>query len=187
MGNAHGKEISKHPRDRRQHAGGADQSSGAERRQSLRQDRSVQPAGLGQRPPGARRDRGGRKIRRAEARSDRDRGDQRQHRHWPCHGLRRQGLPAGGDHGGAVQRRAAQADALSRREGHRHARGRAWCRHGQQGSRACQGPWLVHDPAVRERSQSRLSIRERPRARSSTISPASGWTIGSRAMAPAER
>ena len=144
----HGTEISEHPRDDRQYAGGADQSSGAARREPLRQDRSLQPAGFGQGPIGSRRNRGGRKIGRAQARSDRDRGDQRKYRNWSCHGLRRQGISAGAHHGGAVQRRAAQADAVSGREGHRHARRRARRRHGQQDHRACQGPWLVHDPAV---------------------------------------
>ena len=37
--------------------------------------------------------------RRAQARPDRDRGDQRQHRHRPRHGVRREGLSAGRDHG----------------------------------------------------------------------------------------
>ena len=36
-----------------------------------------------------------------------------------------EGLPAGRDHGGAVQRRASQADALPRRQGHPHARRRS--------------------------------------------------------------
>ena len=36
---------------------------------------------------------------RAEARPDGDRGDQRQHRHRPRHGVRGQGLSAGRDHG----------------------------------------------------------------------------------------
>ena len=35
------------------------------------------------------------KSRRAEARPDRDRGDQRQHRHRPRDGVRRQGISAG--------------------------------------------------------------------------------------------
>ena len=57
------------------------------------------------------------KSRRAEARPDGGRGDQRQHRHRPGHGLRGQGLSARRDHGGDLQRRAAQADALPRRQG----------------------------------------------------------------------
>ncbi len=52
----------------------------------------------------------------AEAGSDRDRGDQRQHRHRPRHGLRAEGLSAGRHDGGELQRRATQADALSRRQ-----------------------------------------------------------------------
>ena len=95
------------------------------------------------------------KSRRAQAGPDGDRGDQRQHRHRACHGLRRQGLSAGGDDGRDLQRRAAQADALPRRQGGADARGRARRRHGQQGGRTCRGAWLVPDPAVRERGQSR--------------------------------
>ena len=71
--------------------------------------------------------------RRAQARPDGDRGDQRQHRHRPRDGVRREGLSAGGHHGGDLQRRAPQADALSRRQGHPHAGRRARRRHGQQG------------------------------------------------------
>ena len=40
------------------------------------------------------------------------RSDERQHRHRPGHGLRRQGLPVGRDDGGQLLDRAAQADAL---------------------------------------------------------------------------
>ena len=123
-----------------------------------RQGRGVQSARLGQGPPGARRDRGGREVRRAEARPDGDRGDQRQHRHRPGHGLRGQGLSAGGDHGRDLQRRAAQADALPRRQGRPDAGRRARRRHDQQDDRAGQDARLVHDPAVRERGQPRLSL-----------------------------
>ena len=51
-------------------------------------------------------------------------------------------------------------------------------RHGDQGDRARQDARLVPDPPVRERSQSGLSIRAPPRARSSTTSRASGSTTG---------
>ena len=54
--------------------------------------------------------------RQAEAGPDSDRGDQRQHGHRPGHGVRAEGLSAGGDHGGDFQHRAAQADAFSGRE-----------------------------------------------------------------------
>ena len=47
--------------------------------------------------------------------------------------MRRQGLSAGGDHGRAVQRRAAPADALPRRQGGAHPAGRARLRHGGEG------------------------------------------------------
>jgi hypothetical protein len=103
--------------DHRPHAGGADQQARARARQPVRQARSLQPDGLGQGPARARRDRGRRAQRRAEARPDRDRGDQRQHRHRPRHGLRAEGLSAGRHDGGELQRRAAPADALPRREG----------------------------------------------------------------------
>ena len=176
-GGPHGT-IPEYSRDGRPYAGRQDQSARAQIREPVRQDRSLQSAGLGEGPAGARRDRGGREIRRAEARPDRHRGDQRQHRHRPCDGVRRQGLSAGRHHGGDLQRRAAQADALSRRQGRCDAGGRARRRHDQQDDRARQDAWLVHDPAVRERSQPRLSIRAPPRARSSTISPASSWTTG---------
>ena len=53
----------------------------------------------------------------AEARPDGDRGDQRQHRHRPRDGLRREGLSAGRHDGRELQRRAPQADALPRRQG----------------------------------------------------------------------
>ena len=69
-----------------------------------------------------------------------------------------EGLPAGRDHGGAVQRRAPQADALPRRQGHPHAPGAARLRHGGQGHRARQDARLVPDAPVRERGQPRLSL-----------------------------
>ena len=59
------------------------------------------------------------RTRRAEAGTDGDRGDQRQHRHRPGDGVRAEGLSAGRDDGRELQRRAAQADALPRRAG--------WC------------------------------------------------------------
>ncbi len=53
----------------------------------------------------------------AEAGPDGDRGDQRQYRHRARHGLRRQGLSARRHHGGELLGRAAEADALPRRQG----------------------------------------------------------------------
>ena len=128
------------------------------RRQSLRQGRGVQSAGLGQGPARARRHRGGREVRRAQARPDGGRGHQRQHRHRPRHGVRRQGLSAGRDHGGELQRRAAQADALPRRQGGPDAGRAARHRHGDQDHRAGQDAWLVPDPPVRERGQRRHAL-----------------------------
>ena len=49
-----------------------------------------------------------RASRHTAARADRDRGDQRQHRHRPGDGVRGEGLSAGGDDGGELQHRAAQ-------------------------------------------------------------------------------
>ena len=127
----------------RQHAGRQDQQAGAEGRQPLRQDRGLQSARLGQGPPRARRHRGGGEVRRAQARPDRDRGDLRQHRHRPRHGLRRQGLSAGRHHGGDLQRRAAQADALPRRQGDpdagRRAAASAWSRRRRNSPRRTAG------------------------------------------------
>ena len=99
-------------------------STGSRRRTSrLRQGRVLQPGRLGQGPAGAQHHRGGRARRHAEARPDRGRGDQRQHRHRARHGLRRQGLSAGRDHGRQLLDRAAQADALPRRQGGADAAG----------------------------------------------------------------
>ena len=61
--------------------------------------------------------RGGRAQRRAEARPDRGRGDQRQYRHRARHGLRPEGLSAGRDHGRQLLDRAPQADAHAGRQG----------------------------------------------------------------------
>ncbi len=155
-----------------------DQPAGAGWREPLRQDRGVQSARLGQGPPGACGDRSRREIRRAEARPDRRRGDQRQHRHRPRHGLRGEGLPVRADHGRALQRRAPQADALPRRQGGHHPGRRARGRHDQE------------DPGTGRRRMAgsgRASSRTRPTptttpgprpARSSTPSKAIGSTIG---------
>jgi hypothetical protein len=82
---------------------------------------------------------------------DRDRGDLGQHRHRARDGMRREGLSVRLHDGGAVQRRAAQPDALSRRQGDHHARGRARLRHGREGAGAGQAERLVPDAPVRER------------------------------------
>jgi hypothetical protein len=46
--------------------------------------------------------RGGRKVRRAQAWPDGHRGDKWKYRNWSCHGLRGQGIPACDHHGGAI-------------------------------------------------------------------------------------
>ena len=118
----------------------------------------------------------GRAERRAEARPDGGRGDQRQYRHRARHGLRREGLSAGGDDGRQLLGRAAQADADAGRQGGADAAGREGLRHVSQGGGAGRGERLVPRPPVRDRGQRRASTRTPPRARSSPISRASGWT-----------
>ena len=108
-----------HPRHGRRHAGDPDQQSRRRPRDHLREGRVLQSGRLGQGPAGAQHHRGGRAQRRAEARPDRRRSDQRQHRHRPRHGLRPEGLSAGRHHGRQLLHRAPQADA--------HARARRSC------------------------------------------------------------
>ena len=150
--------VSKYPRNGRQYSCREDQSAGAPGCKSLRQDRGIQSARLGQGPPGAWRHRGSRALRRAQAGADGHRGDERQHRHRAGDGVRPEGLSAGADDGRDIQRRAAQADAVSRRQGGAHAGSATGRRHGGEGRGARQNPWLVPDPPVRKRSQSRHAL-----------------------------
>ena len=144
-----------------QYAGCQDQPPRAAGRQSLRQGRGLQSARFGQGPPRARRHRGGGEVDGAlKPGQTVHRGDQRQHRHRPRHGLRRQGLSARPHHGRAVQRRAPQADALPRRQGGHHAGRRARGRHDHEDGGTGREARLVHDPPVRERSQSRLPFED---------------------------
>ena len=62
---------------------------------------------------------------------DGDRGDQRQHRHRPGHGVRRQRAIRWCHHGGELQCRAAKADAVSGRQGGADAGGAARHGHGR--------------------------------------------------------
>ena len=89
------------------------------------------------------------------ARTDRRRGDQRQHRHRACHGVRAEGLPAGRDHGRQLFHRAPQADAHARRQGGADAARPEGVRHVQQGRRAGRGQRLVPRPPVRDQGQCR--------------------------------
>ena len=141
------------------------------RRQRLRQGRVLQPDGFGQGPHGARRHRGRRAQRRAEARPDRDRGDQRQHRHRPRDGVRAEGLSAGGHHGRELQRRAPQAAALPRREGGADARGREGQRHAGEGHRAGRRRTAGSCAASSRTRRMPTCTRAPRRARSSTTSP----------------
>ena len=63
------------------------------------------------------------------------------------------GYPLVVDDGGELQRRAAQDDALPRREGGAHARGAEGQRHAREGGRARRDARLVPVPPVRERGQ----------------------------------
>ena len=156
-------------------------------RQDLRQGRVLQSGRLGQGPAGAQHHRGGRARRHAEARPDRGRGDQRQHRHRARHGLRAEGLSAGRHHGRQLLDRAPQADAHARRQGRADAARPEGLRHVPEGGRAGRGQWLVPGAPVRDRGQRRHPRGDDRRARSSTTSPASGSTISSPATAPAAR
>ena len=153
-------QIRQHSRDGRQYPGGQGRQARARRHRPLRQDRGVQPTRLGQGPPRARRDRGRRAAGDPQAGPDRHRGHERQYGHRPRHGLRAEGVPARRHHGGVVQRGAAQADALPRRQGRPHAAPAGRDRDGEQGRRARQDARLVPDPAVRERGERRLPLAD---------------------------
>ncbi len=60
--------------------------------------------------------------------------------------------------GGDLQCRTAATDALPRRESHSYAGRRARGGDDQEDDRTGRSPWLVHDPAVRERSQPGFSF-----------------------------
>ena len=89
----------------------------------------------------------------AQARADGGRGHQRQHRHRPRDGLRRQGLSARGHDGRQLLDRAPQADAVSRRQGGADAARAEGLRHVQEGRGAGRGQRLVSRPPVRDRGQ----------------------------------
>ena len=59
-------------------------------------------------------------------------------------------VSAGGHHGGDLQRRAAQADALSGSQGGAHSRGGPRPGHGRQSHRTGRSAWLVSHPPVRK-------------------------------------
>ena len=114
-----------HPRHHRKHARRQDPAHGAAGVTDVRQVRGLQPAVLGQGPAGDRDHRGRRAARDAQARPDRRRGDLRQHRDRARDGLRGQGLSLRRDHVRQLLRRAAEAHADPRGEGHPEPRGRA--------------------------------------------------------------
>ena len=111
------------------------------------------PAGVGQGSPGDQHHRGRRAPRRAEARADGGRGDQRQHRHRPGDGVRRQGLSAGGHDGRLVLDRAPTHDALPRRQGRPHAAHGQGHGHVQEGAGAGRSERLVLRAPVRDARQ----------------------------------
>ena len=110
---------------------------------------------VGQGPAGGQHHRGGRARRDLEARADRGRGDQRQHRHRARHGVRPEGLSAGRHHGRQLLDRAPQADAHAGRQGRADAAGAKGLRHVPEGGRAGRGQRLVPGPPVRDAGQCR--------------------------------
>ena len=123
----------------------------------------------------------------AHARADRGRGDERQHRHRAGDGLRRQGLPAGGDDGRLLLHRAPPADALPRRQGRAHAARGQGVRHVPEGPGTGRGQRLVPARGSSRPPTTPRSTRTRRRAKSSPTSMASASTTGSPATAPAGR
>ena len=99
----------------------------------------------------------------------------------------RKGYPLVVDHGGELQRRAAQADALPRRQGRAHAGGRR--RAAACSPRRSSSPTRTAGSCAGS-SRTRPTptcTRARPRRRSWRTSPASGSTTASPASAPAAR
>ena len=129
--------------------------------------------------------RGGRAQRHAQARPDRGRGDQRQHRHRARDGLRAEGLSAGRHDGRQLLDRAAQADAHARREGRADAAGPEGLRHVPARPSNSRRPTAGSSPTSSRPRPTPRSTRRRRRARSSPTSPASGSTTSSPATAPA--
>ncbi len=169
------------------HAVHPGQQSRAGSRPHLRQGRGVQSGLVGQGPVGAQHHRSRGAQRHAEARPDGGRGHQWQHGDRPGHGVRAEGIPAGGDDGRQFFDRTPQADADVRREGRADAA-------------RPEGPGDVPAKPSNWRRRtagfSRVSSRRRPmptstspprRARSSATSKASASTISSAATAPGAR
>ena len=102
--------------------------------------------------------------RRAQAGADGGRSDQRQHRHRPGDGVRREGLSAGGHDGRLVLDRAPPHDALPRRQGRPHAARRQGHGHVPEGAGARRGQRLVPRAPVRDRRDN-ATIHENTTAR----------------------
>ena len=154
---------------------------------ALRQAGGLQSARVRQGQAGAGRDRSGGAQRRAEAGADRHRGDQRQHRHRSCHGLRAKRLSARRHHGGEFQRRAAQADAFPGRQGYPDAGVRKRQRHGRQGAGTRAKPMAGSSAGSSRTKRTRTSIPKPPPSKSWRTSRETGSTIGSPAWARAGR
>ena len=113
------------------------------------------------------------------------RGDQRQHRHRSCHGVRPEGLPAGGHHGRQLLDRAAQADAYPRRQGGADAARPEGFRHVPEGGRTERRPTAGSWRTSSRRPPTPTSTRPPRGARSLPTSRTNGWTSSSPATAPA--
>ena len=99
------------PADHRQHAAHPRQPAVRRHARGLDQERARQPRRLDQGPHRAVDDRGGRGLRRAQARRHHHRADLGQHRRGPGDGRRSQGLQAGAGDARQHERRAPPPDA----------------------------------------------------------------------------
>ncbi len=143
---------------------------GAGPRHDLCEGGVLQSGRLGQGQAGAQHHRGGRAQRRAEAGPDRRRGDERQHRHRPRHGLRAEGLSAGRHHGRQFLGRTPQADAHAGRQGGADAARPERLRHVSRRRSNWPRPMAGSWPASSRPRPTPTFTRRRRRARSSTIS-----------------
>ena len=93
--------------------------------------------------------------RRSQVRPDGGRGDQWQHRHRTCDGLRSKGLSARSDNGRQLLRRTPQAHAHAGRKGGADPASPEGTWNVSEGGRVGRDPRLVPRPTVRDRGQRR--------------------------------